>query len=164
MIPALPGLEVVRRLRSAGQHTPVLVLTARDEKEWVVSASQYHRHRAQHRRVECGLGSAAGEQRNRHRRLPSDERLRGGRCRQCGCTIQVFFTPTALGTRSGTMMIFDNTVAGSHSVSMSSVLVAVQPGCTPEALLLSGHRETATGLAFPAKASRLPRRRRDYPV
>jgi len=26
----------VRRLRSAGQHTPVLVLTARDEKEWVV--------------------------------------------------------------------------------------------------------------------------------
>ncbi len=36
MIPSLPGLEVVRRLRSAGQHTPVLVLTARDEKEWVV--------------------------------------------------------------------------------------------------------------------------------
>jgi len=36
MIPALPGLEVVRRLRAAGQHTPVLVLTARDEKEWVV--------------------------------------------------------------------------------------------------------------------------------
>jgi len=36
MIPTLPGLEVVRRLRSAGQHTPVLVLTARDEKEWVV--------------------------------------------------------------------------------------------------------------------------------
>ncbi len=36
MIPAIPGLEVVRRLRSSGLHTPVLVLTARDEKEWVV--------------------------------------------------------------------------------------------------------------------------------
>lgn len=36
MIPALPGLEVLRGLRSAGQHTPVLVLTARDEKESVV--------------------------------------------------------------------------------------------------------------------------------
>jgi len=36
MIPAMPGAEVVRRLRAAGQATPVLVLTARDEKEWVV--------------------------------------------------------------------------------------------------------------------------------
>jgi len=40
------------------------------------------------------------------------------------CTIQVFFTPTALGARSGTMMIFDNTAAGSHSISMSGVGVA----------------------------------------
>ena len=31
-----------------------------------------------------GLGSAAGEQRNRHRRLPPGERLRGRRCRQRG--------------------------------------------------------------------------------
>jgi len=36
MIPAIPGLELVRRLRAAGLPTPVLVLTARDEKEWVV--------------------------------------------------------------------------------------------------------------------------------
>jgi len=48
----------------------------------------------------------------------------GGIATNAGCTIQVFFTPTALGTRSGTMTIFDNTVAGSHSISMSGVGVA----------------------------------------
>ena len=36
MIPAIDGLEIVRRLRAAGRQLPVLVLTARDEKEWVV--------------------------------------------------------------------------------------------------------------------------------
>ena len=36
MIPAVDGLEIVRRLRAAGRQLPVLVLTARDEKEWVV--------------------------------------------------------------------------------------------------------------------------------
>ncbi|MFZ3210870.1 MAG: choice-of-anchor D domain-containing protein, partial [Terriglobales bacterium] len=42
-----------------------------------------------------------------------------------GCTLQVFFTPTALGTHSGTITIFDNTAAGSHSISMSGVGVAM---------------------------------------
>jgi len=40
------------------------------------------------------------------------------------CTIQVFFTPTALGTRGGTITVFDNSAAGSHSISMSGVGVA----------------------------------------
>ncbi|MFI5110970.1 MAG: choice-of-anchor D domain-containing protein, partial [Terriglobales bacterium] len=48
----------------------------------------------------------------------------GGVAADAGCTIQVFFTPTALGTRSGTMLIFDNTAAGSHSIGMSGVGVA----------------------------------------
>jgi len=48
----------------------------------------------------------------------------GGVAADAGCTIQVFFTPTALGTRGGTMTIFDNTAAGSHSISMSGVGVA----------------------------------------
>ena len=48
----------------------------------------------------------------------------GGIAVNAGCTIQVFFTPTALGTRSGTMTVFDNTPAGSHSISMSGVGVA----------------------------------------
>ncbi|MGC2322473.1 MAG: discoidin domain-containing protein, partial [Terriglobales bacterium] len=37
------------------------------------------------------------------------------------CTIQLFFTPTALGGRSGTLTIFDNTLAGTHTLSMSGV-------------------------------------------
>jgi len=41
------------------------------------------------------------------------------------CTIQVFFTPTALGTRSGTMTVFDNSAVGSHSISMSGVGVGM---------------------------------------
>jgi two-component system response regulator PhoP len=36
MLPKLDGLQVLMRLRRAGQHTPVLVLTARDDKESVV--------------------------------------------------------------------------------------------------------------------------------
>jgi DNA-binding response OmpR family regulator len=36
MLPRLPGLAVLQRLRSQRVHTPVLVLTARDEKESVV--------------------------------------------------------------------------------------------------------------------------------
>ena len=36
MLPKLAGLELLRRYRSGGHHTPVLVLTARDEKESVV--------------------------------------------------------------------------------------------------------------------------------
>ncbi len=37
MLPKLDGLQVVGRLRAAGQHTPVLVLTARDDKDSVIS-------------------------------------------------------------------------------------------------------------------------------
>jgi two-component system response regulator PhoP len=36
MLPQMDGLELLRRLRKNGQHTPVLVLTARDEKESVI--------------------------------------------------------------------------------------------------------------------------------
>ena len=36
MLPALDGVKVLQGIRKAGQHTPVLVLTARDEKESVV--------------------------------------------------------------------------------------------------------------------------------
>jgi DNA-binding response OmpR family regulator len=37
MLPKLTGPEVLTRIRKAGQHTPVLVLTARDDKESVVA-------------------------------------------------------------------------------------------------------------------------------
>jgi two-component system response regulator PhoP len=37
MLPKMDGLEVLMRIRKAGQHTPVLVLTARDEKESIVA-------------------------------------------------------------------------------------------------------------------------------
>ena len=37
MLPKLEGLEVLKRLRKSGSHTPVLILTARDEKESVVT-------------------------------------------------------------------------------------------------------------------------------
>lgn len=37
MLPKIDGLGVLTKIRKAGQHTPVLVLTARDEKESVVA-------------------------------------------------------------------------------------------------------------------------------
>jgi len=37
MLPKLYGLGVLRKMREAKQHTPVLVLTARDEKESIVA-------------------------------------------------------------------------------------------------------------------------------
>jgi len=37
MLPALDGMQVLKRIRKAGQHTPVLVVTARDDKESVVA-------------------------------------------------------------------------------------------------------------------------------
>ena len=37
MLPKLDGLQLLTQLRHAGQHTPVLVLTARDDKESVVA-------------------------------------------------------------------------------------------------------------------------------
>lgn len=37
MLPGLGGMELLTRIRKAGQHTPVLVVTARDDKESVVS-------------------------------------------------------------------------------------------------------------------------------
>ena len=37
------------------------------------------------------------------------------------CTIQLFFTPTAMGARAGTLTVFDNTTAGTHAISMSGV-------------------------------------------
>src|SRR5258708_32533411 len=37
MLPKLDGMELLRRIRQSGQHTPVLVLTARDDKESVVA-------------------------------------------------------------------------------------------------------------------------------
>src|SRR5882724_11713209 len=36
MLPQMDGMQILTRIRQAGQHTPVLVLTARDDKEWVV--------------------------------------------------------------------------------------------------------------------------------
>ena len=37
MLPEMDGMELLRRIRKAGQRTPVLVVTARDDKESVVS-------------------------------------------------------------------------------------------------------------------------------
>lgn len=37
MLPQLDGMQVLSRIRKAGQHTPVLVVTARDDKESVVA-------------------------------------------------------------------------------------------------------------------------------
>jgi DNA-binding response OmpR family regulator len=37
MLPKLDGLTVLQKIRSSKQHTPVLVLTARDEKESIVA-------------------------------------------------------------------------------------------------------------------------------
>src|ERR1700731_3403739 len=37
MLPKLDGMELLRRIRQSGQHTPVLVLTAREDKESVVA-------------------------------------------------------------------------------------------------------------------------------
>lgn len=37
MLPRIPGLDVLQKLRAAGRQTPVLILTARDEKESVVT-------------------------------------------------------------------------------------------------------------------------------
>jgi DNA-binding response OmpR family regulator len=37
MLPALDGMQVLQQIRKAGQHTPVLVVTARDDKESVVA-------------------------------------------------------------------------------------------------------------------------------
>jgi two-component system response regulator PhoP len=37
MLPELDGMQLLRRIRKAGQRTPVLVVTARDDKESVVS-------------------------------------------------------------------------------------------------------------------------------
>ena len=37
MLPRMDGTQMLKRLRQGGQHTPVLVLTARDDKESVVA-------------------------------------------------------------------------------------------------------------------------------
>jgi DNA-binding response OmpR family regulator len=37
MLPQMDGMQILTRIRQAGQHTPVLVLTARDDKESVVA-------------------------------------------------------------------------------------------------------------------------------
>lgn len=37
MLPQMSGLELLRRIRRTGQHTPVLIMTARDEKESIVA-------------------------------------------------------------------------------------------------------------------------------
>jgi two-component system response regulator PhoP len=37
MLPKMDGMELLRRIRQSGQHTPVLVITARDDKESVVA-------------------------------------------------------------------------------------------------------------------------------
>lgn len=36
MLPIISGFQLLERLRRSGSHTPVLVLTARDEKDWIV--------------------------------------------------------------------------------------------------------------------------------
>jgi two-component system response regulator PhoP len=37
MLPGMDGMELLKRIRKLGQHTPVLVVTARDDKESVVA-------------------------------------------------------------------------------------------------------------------------------
>ena len=37
MLPRMNGIEVLKRMRKAKQHTPVLIVTARDEKESIVA-------------------------------------------------------------------------------------------------------------------------------
>lgn len=37
MLPAMDGMQVLQKMRKAGRHTPVLVVTARDDKESVIS-------------------------------------------------------------------------------------------------------------------------------
>src|SRR5580704_2632209 len=37
MLPQMSGMQLLRRIRQAGQHTPVLIMTVRDEKESVVA-------------------------------------------------------------------------------------------------------------------------------
>jgi len=37
MLPTMDGMQVLQRIRKAGQHTPVLVVTARDDKESVIA-------------------------------------------------------------------------------------------------------------------------------
>jgi DNA-binding response OmpR family regulator len=37
MLPGMDGMELLKRIRKQGQHTPVLVVTARDDKESVVA-------------------------------------------------------------------------------------------------------------------------------
>src|SRR5437899_7511555 len=37
MLPKLDGMQVLKRIRESGQHTPILVLTARDDKESVIA-------------------------------------------------------------------------------------------------------------------------------
>ena len=36
MLPLMSGVEVLKAIRAAGQHSPVLVLTARDEKDSII--------------------------------------------------------------------------------------------------------------------------------
>lgn len=40
------------------------------------------------------------------------------------CTIQLFFTPIALGARNGLLAVFDNTAVGVHSITMTGVGVS----------------------------------------
>ena len=40
MLPGLDGLSIVRRTRARGDRTPILVLTARDERSHVVTRSE----------------------------------------------------------------------------------------------------------------------------
>ncbi len=38
MLPHMGGVQLLRRIRGAGQRTPVLIMTVRDEKESVVAS------------------------------------------------------------------------------------------------------------------------------
>jgi CheY-like chemotaxis protein len=59
MLPKMDGQTLLTRYRAKGHQTPVLVLTARDEKEWVVRpALADHRGCRPPFRYQCALGAA----------------------------------------------------------------------------------------------------------
>jgi Abnormal spindle-like microcephaly-assoc'd, ASPM-SPD-2-Hydin/Beta-propeller repeat len=66
------------------------------------------------------------------------------------CTINVTFTPTALGPRTGTLAVTDNAVASPQTVSLTGTGVAAPSvGLTPTSLTFSGQMLTTTSAAQP---------------
>ena len=91
LMPHVDGLEVCRRLRAAGDRTPVLVLTARD-----AVADRVARARRRRRRLPRQAVRARGAARARARAAaPGRRRDDGGAGRRCA-------SPTSCSTRSPT--------------------------------------------------------------